>query len=81
MTKPLEIRTLPEAKKASRRPKTVIVKTRANDSGGKTKVFALDGASASFSEDFLYVFKANVKAARKKTRERQATTGVHKPIG
>ena len=81
MTKDLEIRTLPEAKTASRRPKTVIVKTRSADNGDKTKVLALDANSASFSDDFLYVFKANVKAARKKTRERRAATGAAKPVG
>lgn len=78
MTKNLEIRTVPEPKSASRRPKSVIVKTRSGASGGKIKVLALDGASASFSDDFLYVFKANVKAARKKTRERSAAA---KPVG
>ena len=59
----------------------MIVKTRSVDGGGKTKVLALDGASASFSDDFLYVFKANVKAARKKNRERQAVAGARKPVG
>lgn len=81
MTKELEIRTAPEPKTASRRPKSVIVKTRNVDGGGKTKVLALDGESASFSDDFLYVFKANVKAARKKSRERRAATGTGKPVG
>ena len=81
MSKDLEIRTVPEPKTASRRPKTVIVKTRSADSGAKTKVLALDGNSASFGDDFLYVFKANVKAARKKSRERRAATGVGKPVG
>jgi hypothetical protein len=81
VTKDLEIRTVAEAKTASRRPKTVIVKTRSAESGGTTKVLALDGNSASFSDDFLYVFKANVKAARKKTRERRAAAGAAKPVG
>ncbi len=81
MTKDLEIRTVAEPKKASRRPKSVIVKTRAAENGGTRKVLALDGASASFSDDFLYVFAKNVKAARKKSRDRLATTGARKPIG
>ncbi len=81
MSKDLEIRTVPEPKKASRRLKSVIVKTRLADAGGKTKVLALDGNSASFSDDFLYVFSANVKAAREKNRERRVAAGARKPIG
>jgi hypothetical protein len=38
-------------------------------------VFALDANSASFSDDFLYVFKSNVKIARKKNKERKVRDG------
>ena len=81
MKKDLEIRTVPEPKKASRRPKTVVIKTLSSDTGGKTRVMALDGNSASFGDDFLYVFKTNVKAARKRKRERSAAKGSGKPVG
>lgn len=82
MKRELEIRTEAEPRKAGKRPKTVVVKSVSSDGGGKrTKVLSLDGASASFSDDFLYVFKANVKAARKKHRERRATAAGAKTVG
>ena len=81
MKKELEIRTVAESKKASRRPKTVVVKTLRSDDGVKTRVLGLDGNSASFGDDFLYAFKANVKAARKKNRARRAAADSPKPIG
>ena len=80
MKRKLEVLAVPEAQKASRRPKTVTVKTLSSETGGKRKVFSLDGNSASFGEDFLYAFKANVKAARKKTRERRAALAAGKTV-
>ena len=77
----LEIRTFDEPKRASRRPKTVVIKTVSTETGGKTKVLTLDANSASFGDDFLYVFTKNVKAARKKNRERSAVSGGGKPVG
>ena len=38
----LEIRTGDEPKRASRRPKTVVIKTVSTETGGKTKVLTLD---------------------------------------
>ncbi len=75
MTKPAELRSVPKAKKASKRPKTVVLKTLSAGGGSKTRVFALDANSASFSDDFLYVFKSNVKIARKKNKERRVRDG------
>jgi hypothetical protein len=72
MAKPPGLRTLAKAKTASKRPKTVTIKTVSNDAGSKTRLFALDANSASFGDDFLYAFKSNVRLARKKSKERRA---------
>jgi len=72
MAKPHELRTAAKAKTASKRPKSVSIKTLSTDGGAKTRVFVLDANSASFGDDFLYAFKSNVKLARKKSRERRA---------
>lgn len=71
----LEIRTVDEPKRASRRPKTVVIKTVSTETGGKTKVLTLDANSASFGDDFLYVFTKNVKAARKKESRTERGVG------
>ena len=68
-------RAVANAKKASRRPKTVGVKTVSTNDGVKTRMFSLDANSASFGDDFLYVFKSNVKMARKKSKEHRASHG------
>ena len=73
MAKHLELRTVPTAKKASKRPKTLVTRTLSTDKGEKRRLFALDANSASFGDDFLYVFKSNVKAARKKSKEHRAS--------
>ena len=78
MDKHLEL--IAKAKTASKRPKTVTVKTLSTNGGPKTRVFALDANSASFGDDFLYAFKSNVKLARRKSRERRTATDVAKPI-
>lgn len=75
MAKTLELRAVANAKKASRRPKTVGVKTVSTNDGVKTRMFSLDANSASFGDDFLYVFKSNVKMARKKSKEHRASHG------
>ncbi len=67
-----KLRAEDKAKKAAKRPKTLVVKTLSTEQGGKARVFALDANSASFGEDFLYVFKSNVKLARRKSKERKA---------
>jgi hypothetical protein len=54
-----------KARKASKRPKSVIAKTVTTAAGGKLRVTSLDANSASFGADFLYVFKNNVRKARK----------------
>ncbi|HEY5072618.1 MAG TPA: hypothetical protein VII63_11375 [Caulobacteraceae bacterium] len=79
MGKSLELRAVAKAKRASKRPKTVVMKTLSTDRGVKTRVFALDANSASFGDDFLYVFKSNVKIARKKSKERRAADAGAKP--
>jgi hypothetical protein len=81
MTKNLELRAVAKAKRASKRPKTVGTKTVSTEVGGKTRLFALDANSASFGADFLYVFKSNVKAARRKSKERRAAQSGAKPAG
>ncbi len=75
MSKPHKLRAVAEAKKAAKRPKTLVMKTLSTGLGGKERVFALDANSASFGEDFLYVFKSNVKAARRKSKARKAAGG------
>ncbi|MHB8529647.1 MAG: hypothetical protein ACYC8V_09085 [Caulobacteraceae bacterium] len=81
MARHLEVRAVAEAKKASKRPKSVVLKTLSTHAGEKTRVFALDANSVSFGEDFLYVFKSNVKAARRKSKERRAAGARAKPAG
>jgi hypothetical protein len=75
MSKPLELRLEPKPRTAGRRPKGVGVKTVSTASGGKRRLFLLDANSASFGEDFLYVFSRNVKAARAATRALKARLG------
>lgn len=79
MDKHLELRAVAQAKKASKRPKTVVMKSVSTDQGPKKRVFTLDANSASFGDDFLYVFKSNVKMARKKSKERRAADALSKP--
>jgi hypothetical protein len=81
MSKPVELRTASKAKVASKRPKTVTVKILSTNEGAKKRVFALDANSASFGDDFLYVFKSNVKLARKKSREGRAAADAAKRAG
>jgi hypothetical protein len=80
MAKHLELRAVEKAKKASKRPKSVVIKTVSTNTGAKTRVFALDANSASFGDDFLYVFKSNVKLARSKTKQRRASNAGAKPV-
>jgi hypothetical protein len=61
----LKIRIEGKARRAAKRPKTVDAKTVATEAGAKTRVARLDAASATFGADFLYVFKSNVRRARK----------------
>ncbi len=79
MPKRLELRAEVAAKTASKRPKGVAIKTLSTETGVRTRVFALDANSASFGDDFLYVFKSNVKLARKKSRQRRAANAGDKP--
>jgi uncharacterized protein YbbK (DUF523 family) len=54
-----------KARKATKRPKSVVAKTLTTAGGAKLRVTSLDANSASFGADFLYVFKNNVRRARK----------------
>ena len=64
----LKIHVEPTARKATKRPKSVVSKTVATNAGVKTKVTALDANSGDFGADFLYVFKSNVRKARQSGR-------------
>jgi len=79
MAKHRELHAVEKAKKASKRPKSVVIKTVTTTQGGRARVFGLDANSASFGDDFLYVFKSNVKLARKKSKERGAPHAGAKP--
>ena len=63
----LKIQVEHKARRASKRPKSVVSKTfharRRQDA-----VTSLDANSATFGADFLYVFKNNVRKARKGNR-------------
>ncbi len=48
----------------------VAVKTLRAPDGGKVTVRALDANSSTFGSDFLYVFKQNVRKARKENKDR-----------
>ena len=52
-------------RRASKRPKSVAVKTVTTNAGTKTRVTTIDANSPTFGADFLYVFKNNVRRARK----------------
>jgi len=78
MAKPVELRTVAKAKTASKRPKTVSIKTLSTNGGARTRVFVLDANSDSFGDDFLYAFKSNVRLARKQSKERRAAADVPK---
>jgi hypothetical protein len=68
-----DIRTMSEfriqveakARRASKRPKSVVAKTLSTTTGVKTRVNSVDANSATFGADFLYVFKSNVRKARR----------------
>ena len=64
----LKIRVEAKAHKATKRPKSVVAKTLSTPAGAKTRVTSLDANSATFGADFLYVFKNNVRKARKGNR-------------
>ena len=68
----LKIRKERRAKRSSRRPKGVTVRTVRDAEGGKTRILAIDANSPTFGEDFLYVFTQNVRRAR---RENKALLG------
>jgi hypothetical protein len=64
----LKIEVKAKARRASKRPKSVGSKTLSTPAGAKTRVASLDANSATFGADFLYVFKNNVRKARKGNR-------------
>lgn len=66
----LEVLRDPKPKRASSRPESVSVKVVRGDDGQKLRILALDANSASFGDDFLYVFTHNVRQARKENKAR-----------
>ncbi len=64
----LRIQVEARPRKASKRPKSVVSKTLSTPAGAKQRVTSLDANSATFGADFLYVFKNNVRKARKGNR-------------
>jgi hypothetical protein len=64
-TTDLKIHLEAKARRATKRPKSVGSKTVSTPEGAKTRVTSLDANSATFGDDFLYVFKNNVRRARK----------------
>jgi hypothetical protein len=64
----LKIHLAPKPRRATKRPKSVVAKTVATNAGVKTRVTAVDANSSDFGADFLYVFKSNVRRARKSGR-------------
>jgi hypothetical protein len=64
----LKIQVEAKARKASKRPKSVVAKTLSTPDGDKKRVTSLDANSATFGADFLYVFKNAVRKARKGNR-------------
>ncbi|MFZ5670865.1 MAG: hypothetical protein ACOY4K_15365 [Pseudomonadota bacterium] len=69
-----EVRKEPKPKRASSRPDSVSVKVVRTDSGEKVRVLSLNANSASFGDDFLYVFTHNVRQARKENKARLGST-------
>ncbi len=61
----LKIQVEAKARKATKRPKSVVAKTLSTAAGAKLRVNSVDANSATFGADFLYVFKNNVRRARK----------------
>jgi hypothetical protein len=68
----LNVQVEAKPRKASKRPKSVVTKTLSTPTGGKTRVTSLDANSATFGADFLYVFKSNVRKARRGNKAAQA---------
>ena len=64
----LNIQVKAKAHKATKRPKSVVAKTLSTPAGDKKRGTSLDANSATFGADFLYVFKNNVRKARKGNR-------------
>jgi hypothetical protein len=68
--KKLELRTHPKAIRASPKDSNVVAKRLRTEAGDIVTVRAISANSATFGNDLLYVFKQNVKKARKENRER-----------
>jgi hypothetical protein len=54
--------------RAGRKPEGVTIRRVTDANGEKVTVRAVDAHSATFGEDFLYVFTKNVEAARKENK-------------
>ena len=67
----LEFHVLDEPIRApSRKPASVKERRLRTSSGETVTIRAIDANSETFSEDFLYVFAQNVRAARARQRKR-----------
>ena len=75
----VKIQAESKARKADKRPKSVGAKTVSTSAGVKLRVTSLDAGSATFGADFLYVFKSNVRKARKGNKSAQAPGVAPKP--
>lgn len=71
----LKIQVEAKARRATKRPKSVVAKTLSTATGAKQRVTSLDTNSATFGADFLYVFKSNVRKARKANRAQPGGAG------
>jgi len=60
----VSLRTYKRVRKAKAPPQTVTVKEVVTASGRKVEMRSIPANGRSFANDFLFVFKENVKAAR-----------------
>jgi hypothetical protein len=74
MSKP-DIKSFAKPKRADTRPDSVTVRSVSLTSGAQARVLATDANGPSFGDDFLYIFKQNVKKAREENKERLGSTG------
>jgi hypothetical protein len=65
----LHVFTHAKAKRASTKAGKVVTKRLRTDAGDFVTVHAIDADSSTFGDDFLYVFKQNVRKAREHNLE------------
>jgi hypothetical protein len=77
----LQIVRQPKAKRASSKTAKVATKRVRTESGEFVTVHMIDANSPTFGDDFLYVFKQNVRKARKENKELLGSpNGVRKAV-